>query len=153
RLIGGGDGADFGGAFFSPDGRFLAATLLHRATVRVYTVASGGARTFEAPDEIAGIAFAPGGHELAAATAAGAVIIWSLDSGAAPRTRRGGQTRPWWIVWSSDGRRLATAGEDGTVALWDAAGGAALATYTGHRGAVRDLAFAPDGSFVASAGA
>jgi WD40 repeat protein len=99
------------------------------------------------------LAWAPGGHTLAAADAT-SIKLWDAATGTKRRTLAGGADR---LAWAPDGQILAAL-VPGGITLWDAAGGQALRTLPGifptpvAEQPAPALAWAPDGSALAVAG-
>ena len=163
---------------FSPDGKTLASGggrwLERRAVapdnpgkpeVKLWEVSTGRElRSWPAGQwDVTGLAFRPGGKELATASGAyqmvgaqlvpGEAAVWDAETGAAVRTLRGHAGPLTGVAYSPDGRRLATAGGDQTVRVWDADTGAEVLVLRGHLDWTRGAAFSRDGGRIASAGA
>jgi WD40 repeat protein len=83
------------------------------------------------------IAFAPGGHRLAAASTDGTVWVWDVHDPARPAAvaTLGRADEAYYVVaYSPDGRTLAAGGDDATTRLWDtdpARAAAAICTGAG----------------------
>jgi serine/threonine protein kinase/WD40 repeat protein len=70
--------------------------------------------------QVASLAFAPGGRELAIGTQQGAIGIWVLDHPEAPRVHLPGHRGSVnTLAFDPQGRHLASGGTDRTVAVWD----------------------------------
>jgi RNA polymerase sigma factor (sigma-70 family) len=84
RVPQGGDGGEIA---LSPDGRLVAVSARWKTDVRVYEVASGAERfVFKHEGTITGLAFAPNGRTLAAASQEAPIYLWDVtgDLGGAP---------------------------------------------------------------------
>jgi len=98
--------------------------------------------------ECLGLAWHPGGAQLACATSDG-VRVWDVATGAQKATLR---TRSWVaaVAYSPDGQLAATGGHDRAIRLWDVATGDEVAVLRGHGDKVWSVAFSPDGKTLAS---
>jgi RNA polymerase sigma factor (sigma-70 family) len=104
RIFPVGEGREGAQVALSGDGRLLALTALGGSVVRVYEVSSGTERfTFRHQKAVTGLAFAPEGRVLAAASAEAPVYLWDLTGAG------GAEKLPAW-----DAR--------GAEALWDRLG-------------------------------
>ncbi|GAA2212427.1 hypothetical protein GCM10009850_078890 [Nonomuraea monospora] len=150
---------------FSPDGTLIAAAY-PGGPIRTFEAASGmltgdpleppaGSLTPEPREEVAALAFSPGGGLLAGTTGSEQIQLWDVTTrrpAGRPLTGHTGLITS--AVFSPDGRVLATAGQDHTVRLWDVRGRRPLGEpLTGHTHAVNAVAFGPGGGLLASAGA
>jgi WD40 repeat protein len=163
---------------FSPDGRALASGSGEwlervdpdhpgRPEVRLWDVASGEELlSLPAGDlDVVGLAFRPGGRELAAAGGAwmaggggrrlgpGELTVWDCQTGEEVRRLRGHAGPLSGVAYTPDGGRLVTSSWDRTLRVWDADTGADLDMLRGHQDRVRGVAVSPDGARAASAGA
>jgi WD40 repeat protein len=105
---------------------------------------------------VAGLAFSPDGHRLAATPRSaweGEVRVWDLTAGGRPVPLEWAAGVANGVAFRPDGRYLAAGGQDGILKIWDAASGRLLQSLPGHRGEVYGMAFSPDGRQLASAGA
>jgi hypothetical protein len=100
--------------------------------------------------EVTGLAFLPGGTQLASESNDATLRVWNVLSGTAtgPFTSgRGG----YCVAVSPDGRTIATGGNaDHSGRLWTVAGDNTV-TLTGHQQWIHAVAFSPDGNTVATA--
>lgn len=133
---------------WSPEGRVLAAAVgselvwIDPAGFSVLSRSPVGPLTH-------GLAFAPDGSRLAAASHDGQTRLWKL----APGAREGEQERAWeahkraanQAAFSPDGRLLATGGSDAMVRIWDLETGEAVQAIIGGTFAVPGLAFDASG--------
>jgi WD40 repeat protein len=99
------------------------------------------------------VTFSPDGRLLAAATSAGAAVLWDV----ATRRRRavlpGSHDELTSVAFSPDGQVLASGSLNKTIIVWDVATGHRRAVLTGHRDEVLSVAFSPDGRTLASGSA
>ncbi|UBU17981.1 WD40 repeat domain-containing protein [Nonomuraea gerenzanensis] len=150
---------------FSPDGTLIAAAY-PGGPIRTFEAASGlltgdplepaaGSLTPEPREEVAALAFSPGGGLLAGTTGSEQIQLWDVTTrrpAGRPLTGHTGLITS--AAFSPDGRVLATAGQDHTVRLWDVRSRRPLGEpLTGHTQAVNAVAFSPAGGLLASAGA
>ncbi|MFE0171271.1 WD40 repeat domain-containing serine/threonine protein kinase [Streptomyces sp. NPDC059002] len=99
------------------------------------------------------VAFSPGGHILATASANDLLVhLRNPRNGHDRRTLDAHARGALALAFSPDGRTLATASHDGVICLWDPETGHRRAALPGHAGEVRCLAFSPDGATLASGG-
>jgi WD40 repeat protein len=143
---------------YSPDGRrFLAglgyfnstevghAELLDAVDLKEVRRFPGG------PGGVTVAAFAPGGDEVALASA-GQVDLWGLTGRSPARMLRAHQKWVYALAFSPDGARIATGGFDGLAVLWDRRTGEMVRKLEGHASFVRALAFSPDGGRLLTGG-
>jgi RNA polymerase sigma factor (sigma-70 family) len=97
------------------------------------------------------LAFAPGGKQLASASADKSLRVWDATTGKEVRRFTDHQADVLCAAYSPDGTRLASGGTDCTVRVRDAATGRRLLALDGHEVAVNQVAFSPDGKVLASA--
>src|SRR5262249_2718718 len=124
-------------------------------TVTVWNVATGKPVRLSGKwpaGPVLGLAYSPEGDTLAAATGAGAVCLYSLETGGEVARLKGHSDAVWAVAYSPDGKTLATGSADHAIKLWDAGTGKLRTTLRGHNGEVFALAFAKDGRTLASAG-
>ena len=98
------------------------------------------------------LAFDAAGRRLAAASDDGTVLVWDLDSAAAPAVLRGHSREVNCVMFGLGGQRIVTASQDQTIKLWDAFTGEEVFTLRGHTGGVLGIAISPDGRRIASTG-
>jgi WD40 repeat protein/tRNA A-37 threonylcarbamoyl transferase component Bud32 len=103
------------------------------------------------PSPINGLAFSPGGGQLAFAGEDGAIRLRDAVSGREMAVLLGHAGRVAAVAFHPDGAALASAGADGTVRLWDVPTGRQRICLRGG-GAVHAVAFSPDGRRLAGAG-
>jgi RNA polymerase sigma factor (sigma-70 family) len=114
------------------------------ALVRMGTV------RFRHGDQIEGIALAPDGRTLAAASRDQTVRIWNVVTGQELRRLPGHEGSLRYVAFWPDGTMVATIGNPpGVVHLWDAATGKELRQLQGNI-QLGPLAISPDGRFVAA---
>jgi WD40 repeat protein len=99
-----------------------------------------------------GLAIAPDGTWLAAATRDGGIRIWDLRTATLRSTLPGHQREVRAVRIAPDGTWLASVGSDGAVRIWDAASGALSRTLSGHTGSVSSLDMSPDGTWLITGG-
>ncbi len=145
-------GAHGHGLGFSPDGRWLLASIGDEGIVAVFDAA-----TLERRGELRGhtdyiqdIEFGPDGR-VVTASRDGTAKIWDLSSRREVATLRVPTGAVLSVAVSPDGDLIATASADGTVKLWDAATGREWLTLFGHNRTVYSAAFSPDGRLFATA--
>jgi WD40 repeat protein/class 3 adenylate cyclase/energy-coupling factor transporter ATP-binding protein EcfA2 len=143
----------YGGLYFSPDGRRLAALgcCQSGSTVVVWNARSGKEEFSPRVDGLArSIAFSPDSRLLGVGTEDGKVILLNATDG----TRAGstiqaatGKIDP--VSFSPDSRLLAASSGDGTTTLWDVGSRERLGrTFPVRQGTVPAAQFAPDGNLV-----
>jgi eukaryotic-like serine/threonine-protein kinase len=155
---------------FSSDGfRLVSASL--DATIKLWNPASdpgvrnlalarSGARPDRATPDVpaqemhllSGVAFGPGGRELAAGGTDTTVAIWQVASGQLARILRHESGKTLALSYDPDGTRLAAACSDRSVRIWDLAGSAAPLLLTDHARGFASVAFSPDGKLLATGG-
>jgi WD40 repeat protein len=107
--------------------------------------------------EIHGVAFHPGGEQVAAACADGTVKVLDARSGKVLQTLYVPGTYVFSVAFRPpDGRYLASASADRTVRLWDLATGQPVFQRPGHvgdyTGMAQAVAFSPDGRLLVAGG-
>jgi WD40 repeat protein len=153
------------GMAFSPDGKYLAASLSGGPSgekripgdVRIWEVATGQeVRAFKGPtSDVTAVAFSPDGSRLAAACSVEmAVLVWDVKTG--EQTLRLAGNRDWLaaMAYSANGERIASVGGD--VRIWDVQSAKelrALSDVAPPGGRVTSVAFSPDGKAIAAAAA
>jgi uncharacterized protein (DUF885 family)/WD40 repeat protein len=99
---------------------------------------------------VAGLAFLPGGEQLASVSSGFALKRWDLRNGQEIGGLAARGMRLYNAVFSPDGSLLATEGPDDSIVLWDAQSGHQVRTLQGHGTYLLRLAFSVDGSLLAS---
>ncbi|MEM7249347.1 MAG: WD40 repeat domain-containing protein, partial [Acidobacteriota bacterium] len=140
---------------FSPDGRWLAASVGHYdapATVELWSLSERRrVSTLTGPrSRVAELDFSPDSRQLAAAVEDGTVRTWSVPEGEPGLVLRAHPERAYSVAWSPDGRRLATGANDDDLRLWDPATGRELLRLQGHSDYIHALAWDPSGNFLIS---
>ncbi|HMA34560.1 MAG TPA: WD40 repeat domain-containing protein [Chloroflexia bacterium] len=135
------------------DGQFLVSVSDYR-TLLLWRVADGQRiATLQDPhqqfaERLGGVAFAPDGQSVLAATGE-QVRRWRVPDGAQLASLRA----PSWMICvavAPDSQRVATGLNDGMVVLWDVADQRPVARFAGHTDWVQAVAFAADGRTLAS---
>jgi WD40 repeat protein len=162
-----------GSLVFSPDGKLLAwaggrddanpfvskETSREPFGVALADAATGRVlRRLPCPQPCRGVAFAPDGRTLAAATAE-EIQLWEVGSWRKlrrtagvppipPRPPTQDQVRP--LSFSPDSRLLAMEAGDQAIWIWEVRTGRVVRKLAGHLAKVTSLAFTPDGRFLVS---
>jgi eukaryotic-like serine/threonine-protein kinase len=144
---------------YSPDGQWVVSAGTDR-TIRVWR-ASGRqdvAIRHGHTSGVSGVAFAPGGRQLASVSCASQIVVgddtvrvWDVDPDSTLPVLRGHRRSVHPVSFSPDGRWIASGSWDTKVRLWDAATGEQPCAPLEHTAIVRDLAYAPDGSWLVTA--
>jgi RNA polymerase sigma factor (sigma-70 family) len=99
-------GGDGGHVALSPDGRLVAVSARGKGTVRVYEVAGGNQRfEFKHAGGITSLAFAPGGHVLAAASLEAPIYLWDLTGDLGGKPPAWDADKVWDELGSKDGTK------------------------------------------------
>jgi WD40 repeat protein len=101
---------------------------------------------------LGGVAFRPGGVELAAGGTLGTVAIWNVATGLLKGTLRDEWGTTVALAYNRDGTRLAAACNDRSVRIWNLAVGGAPLLITDWPGGLASLAFSPDDRLLATGG-
>jgi dipeptidyl aminopeptidase/acylaminoacyl peptidase len=136
---------------FSPDGKTVATGCQSEPLIRLWDVATGKARTIEAPGGAAFLAFSPDGKMLAAGGLDNTVYLWDPASGKEIRRLAGHEKFVTSAVFSPDGKMLATGSQDNTVRFWDPIAAKEMGQLKEDE-AINAIAFAPDGKTLAVVG-
>jgi len=144
---------------YSPDGRYLAATLENEVWVWTDGLATGP-KTFKGHvGRVDRLAFSPQGDRIATEATDGTVRVWNLD-GVRPdkpecvmEHQHGGVL---YVAFDPAGQRVVIVGEDGTARIWELECGRPEKPpdweLIGHHGEVWHAAFDPTGRRVVIAG-
>jgi len=121
----------------------------------VWDVARGIERpALHAPHALAGVArFSPDGRHLAAASHAGTLDIWDLETGELRHQLQGEKTdlvEINEIAFSARGRFVSATWGHPQVRVWSVADGREVARLIGHEAGVRAVCFSPDERWVAT---
>jgi WD40 repeat protein len=146
---------------FSPNSQILAsASAESKVGVKLWDTASGRLlNTFEQPDSVNSVAFAPDGKTLALGLSTSGsndvpVRVVLVSDGSLVHSLREHTGPVYSVAFSPDGKRLVTASKDTTVKLWDMTNSslvsASMHTFE-HTSEVHSVAFSPDGQIIASA--
>jgi WD40 repeat protein len=139
-------------ADLSPDGKLLAISFPD--VVGVWEVATGKS-VFDLKGhegDVLGVAFRPGGKQIATVGADKTVRLWSLADGREVLRLRGHTAAVTGVRFATDGKKLVTWSDDKTARVWDVESGAEVVGLRGHTGGLRDAEFRPDGLRVVTAG-
>jgi len=99
---------------------------------------------------IYGVAYSPGGNQLATCAEDGSVRIWESETGnLLGELKKDGQP-VYAIAYSPDGKQLATCGKGKQIRLWKTSDYQCFAILEGHAKGVTCLAYSPDGKLLAS---
>lgn len=136
---------------FSPDGKWLAATM--GRTIQLREAASGRdtLRLNTGQRNIWSLVFSPDSQRLASASLEGTVKVWNTANGKELIARS--ESNPLAIrgvAFSPDGKHLASAHDDFTVKLWDEISTQNTLTLIGHKREVTGVVYSPDGQHLAS---
>jgi WD40 repeat protein len=157
------DGGRYGAAVWSPNGRRLAASVFGdiefveiwdaRRWNRIHLLERGPVN-FYGTDGHYGVAWSPGGDQIASGNSRGEITVWDAVTGRQRIHSSGHSANVRSIAWSPDGRRIATGSEDRTVKVWNAATGDELLTLNSldERYFPYSLAWSPDGRSLAAGG-
>jgi WD40 repeat protein len=110
-----------GGQFalaFSPDGKRLA--VAEGATVKLCEAGRTVALLSGHNGMVRGLAWHPGGGQVASSANDQTVRLWDAATGREERVYRGHTSPVLCVAFAPDGRRLASGGANGVVKLWDA---------------------------------
>ncbi|HEX8143695.1 MAG TPA: PQQ-binding-like beta-propeller repeat protein [Pyrinomonadaceae bacterium] len=138
---------------FSPDGKYLAASMPSEGTVGVWEVASGAevlsvlgeVRESDAPPPFS---FSADGNRFAAPGSNGTVKVWDLESHDEPLTVMGHKGLITSISFSPDGQRLNTGSNDGTARVWDISS-SGDEVFTSGLDKVENIVYRPKGKHLA----
>jgi WD40 repeat protein/serine/threonine protein kinase len=155
-------------AFFSPDGRTLAAfqrsflagfppgmgartqtSTPATNSVLLWDVPTASLRTSLVMDNQPGIgtAFSPDSSLLATANF-DVIRLWDVGSGKLVGACTGHKQSVWSVAFAPDGKTLVSASDDSTLKLWNVATQQELLTVRRLGGTMRNLLFSPDGRWL-----
>jgi hypothetical protein len=123
--------------------------------VRLVDCASGKVKGIIArsDDVVLDIAYRPGSHELAVASADSSIRVIDVETQLVVRTIASHADWVTAVAWSDDGTRLASASRDKSAKVHDAVTGDLLASYLEHGAAVRGVLVLADNKQIVSVGA
>jgi WD40 repeat protein len=135
----------------TPDGTMVAIGTVAGVEFRDVRTGALRAQIVGHDGPVSGLAFAPGGRELASAGGDGVLAWWDPQSGA--RTATVAQNDTGWhaVAYGAGAREVAVAGADGGIRIIDRQSGHVRVTLTGHQLETRGIAYSPDGLLLASA--
>ncbi|MEW6071484.1 MAG: serine/threonine-protein kinase [Planctomycetota bacterium] len=102
-------------------------------------------RTLKWTEDIRSLAFHPTRNELAAATAQGTIVRWSLDRDDPPRTIQDPLPPITAFAYDPAGTRIVTGSHTGRVRLWELTQGELLLSLGGPTNQVVAISFSPPG--------
>jgi WD40 repeat protein/energy-coupling factor transporter ATP-binding protein EcfA2 len=136
---------------YSPDGNTLASASRDK-TVRLWDVRTGKILfTLNHSDLVTGIAWGPGGRQVATAAYYG-VKLWDTATGEFITGLETPTYQNLSVSWSPGGKELVGASVDGNLYVWDINTKEPITTLTGHKAAVWSVSWNPTGRWLASAG-
>ena len=122
-----------------------------RGTIAVWDVETGQLLSFFwTLSGLTAVAFRPGHHTLATATADGTVALRDVRGGARTMIHAGDGPGACTVAFSPDGQVLAFGGRDGVTRLVDLDDVRTQTKLGGGRGPITALAFSPDGKLLAA---
>ncbi len=104
-------------------------------------------------DVVLDLAYRPGTHELAIASADSMIRIVNIETLQEVQTIASHADWVTAVVWSDDGSRLVSASRDKSAKVYDGTTGELISSYLGHGAAVRGVSILPDNKQAVSVGA
>jgi RNA polymerase sigma factor (sigma-70 family) len=151
KKTGGNERSWFQGLAWSPDGRFLAASMRGDG-VRMWEAATGKELWHAASTADVAVAFSSDGKRLVAAGWDKCLTFRDVATGKVHSTLKEERNFIDDIAFSPDGATLATCHHGGNVYLRDPKTGVVRKTLQAHRGVAWSISFSPDGNWLASSG-
>jgi WD40 repeat protein len=148
-----GEGEQYFGGVFSPDGTFIATARPANDGTELWDAKTGKLlHRFAGTMDISGVEFSPDGKYLLSTDFEGVAWLWDTETKELVRQFTGRNDTIASGSFSPGGKYVATASYDGTAQLWDVETGQALRRLTGHSAGVENVIFSPDGKMVLTPG-
>lgn len=145
--------ANFRRAVFSPNGRFVLASMGDSAVLWDVETGKEQRRFSEAAGTTAlGLTFSRDGRLILAGAWDGVPRIWVTETGELLRKFEGHGKIVQCAFFTPDTRRVLSASEDGTLRLWDVKTGREVYCFMGHSSRVHCAALSADGRYALSGG-
>jgi WD40 repeat protein len=144
---------------FSPDGKYVMATIRDFCHLRLYDVEKGEMADsqihaqcffgFSVP-----LAFSPDGKYVLTGQVGADLRLFEIPSGKSIRRYhgilKGHSNAVRSVSFSPDGKYAVSGSDDETLRLWDVATGEMIRKFKGHKDSVRVALFSPDGKYIVS---